>query len=199
MPHACRPACSEIIPELEALIDRLPREVAPRTSAPEQKVATSPPRGWTRIKGWGSALSLRKLKGRDSSTGKLQQPSLEGVGKIAIVGGGEGTHVGGRPRSGSAESLRALDTAASRAASRAASQRGTRPAGAVDMSTSPSPSQWGAEAAEPQGLSGLLRMLGGPGSDSRPCKAQPGRAVGRQRDGVGEGGICRSIAEFGDR
>lgn len=199
--HACRPACSDIIPELEALIDRLPREAAPRPAAPEPKAVNSPPRGWTRIKGWGSALSLRKLKGRDGSTGKLQLPSAEGVGKIAIVGGGEGTHVGGRPRTGSVDSLRTLDTAGSRAAS----QRGIRPVSAADTSASPSLSQRGSRCpkgedspGEAQGLLGLLRMLGGPGSDSRPCKAQPGRTVGRQSDGVGEGGICRSIAEIGD-
>lgn len=209
---ACRPACSEIIVELEKLIERLPRDAAPRRPAVDAKLPSSPPRAWNRIKGWGSMLALRRLKSRDCSMGKSRRPSLEGVdsGPLALVGGGEGTHVGGRPRSGSVDSLQAIDAPGSRAASqrgvRAVSQRGVRPfvpSCPQDIPASPilsKPSSVAAADSPQDGRSvvGLLRKLGGPGSEGRLCKAQPLRS-GRYDDGIGEGGICRSIEEAGER
>lgn len=174
-----------------------------RTAPVDAKSATSPPapRAWSRLKGIGSALSLRKLKSRDSSVSKSQHVSREGVRvpAMALVGaGGEGTHVGGRPRTASVESLQRLSSPPRHTFS----QRGQR---AQDLAPSPSLSQRGKEfqaspsPGDSSNLTGLLRKFGVPGGDSRPVKAQPRRVGNGDSNGMGEGGICRSIAEFGEK
>eukprot|EP00892_Ulva_mutabilis_P001692 jgi/Ulvmu1/11523/UM078_0012.1 len=217
-----RPAASEIIPQLESLIDQLPREQYPRRTPSSKQLrradgtqnsskpaaqrraanaATSRSRPrWSKIKGWGSALSLRKGSDGDScrSASTSQQASIEGmpVGQMSLRGGGgEGTHVGGRPRSGSTDSLRQLDSTGS--ALRADKKRLPRPASQPITGDNRYPP---ARASQPgsgdvHGLLGLLGKLGGPGGHMKAA-ARHGRSVSRSRSGgVTDGGICRSIAE----